>query len=81
MNIDTLCNYFEEYNLNNDTIFLICFMILSFVIMANTYFLTIYLYKKYCKNCCKCCKNDIPLYIESRDPSTNEFYVISEPLV
>ena len=21
MNIDTLCNYFEEYNLNNDTIF------------------------------------------------------------
>lgn len=84
MNSDTLFNYFEEYNLNNDTIFIICFVILSFVIIANTYFLVNYLYKNYFKNCCKnCCNctNKVPTYIENKNLLTDELIITCEPLV
>ncbi len=84
MNTDTLFNYFEEYNLNNDTIFIICFVISSFVIIANTYFLVNYLYKKcckkYCRNCCNC-TNKVPTYIENKNLLTDELILTCEPLV
>mgnify|MGYP001179753101 FL=1 len=84
MNTDTLFNYFEEYNLNNDTIFIICFVISSFVIIANTYFLVNYLYKKCCKKCCRnCCNctNKVPTYIENKNLLTDELILTCEPLV
>ncbi len=74
MNSETFCNYFEDYNLNNNIIFLICISIFGLITIINIYFIITYFYKKYCKN-------QTPLYIESKDPLTNRIYVITEPFV
>lgn len=68
---DRLYNYFEEFPLCNDTLFIIAFVIFSFIIIANTYFITKYIYKK-------CCKNKIPFYIESKNTLTDDLIICCE---
>lgn len=71
MRSDRLYNYFEEFSICNDSLFIIVFVIFSFIIIANTYLITKYIYKK-------CCKNKIPFYIESKNTLTDDLIICCE---
>jgi hypothetical protein len=71
MRSDRLYNYFEIFNIYNDSVFILCFIIFTFILMSTTYFVINYLYKK-------CCTNKIPLYIESKKSLTDELIISCE---
>ena len=78
MNSDYLYNYFEEYNLNNNSV-LFCFLaIFSFIVLINIYYIIKYFYKK-------CCKSKRQKYIDqnydNHQDIDKQFYVITEPFV
>ena len=82
MNSDYLYNYFEEYNLNNNTV-IFCFLaIFSFIVLINIYCIIKYFYKKCCK---KCCKSKRQKYIDqnydNHQDIDKQFFVITEPFV
>lgn len=73
MDSDTLFNYFEEYNLDNNIIFLIFLSLLGIIIIINLLFILNYIYKKIYKN-------KIPMYIESdsKNQQSESIYIIAE---